>query len=238
MPLKESAIPRTGIVVIPTYNERENLPHLVPAILAYPDLRVLVVDDDSPDGTRQAAEQLIDRFPGRISVLNRTGPRGLGRSLIDGFLQAIETDVDVVIQMDADLSHDPSYLPDLIAATATCDLVIGSRYMDGISVRNWPLRRIALSVAANVYVRVVMHLPVRDCTSGYRCWQRSALAQLPLKAMVSDGYAFQVEMLYRAYRAGHRVCERPIVFVDRRHGHSKMSVRIIAESIALPWTLR
>ena len=205
------------LVVTPTYNERDNLPILVAGLLAHDGYRVLVVDDGSPDGTGAVADALAASHPGRVEVLHRTGSRGLGRSYIDGLKIAIaRTDVDVVCQMDADLSHDPAYLPTLVAATAGNDVVIGSRYLQGVSVVNWPLHRIFLSAFANRYIRAVTGLTPRDCTSGYRCWRRDVLARVPLAGLASNGYAFLTEMLFHAAAAGARIVERPIVFTERR----------------------
>lgn len=227
------------LVVTPTYNERENLPLLVAGILAHDGYRVLVVDDGSPDGTGSVADELAATHPGRVDVLHRTGSRGLGRSYIDGLNLAVaRDDVDVVCQMDADLSHDPAYLPALVAAAADNDVVIGSRYLQGVSVVNWPLHRIFLSAFANRYIRAVTGLTPRDCTSGYRCWRREALARLPLTRMVSDGYAFLVEMLFEANRRGCRIGEVPIIFIERRQGQSKVSTPVLVESLITPWRLR
>jgi len=223
---------------VPTYNERENLPVLVRGVLAHEGFRLLVVDDGSPDGTGAVADALAAEYPGRIEVLHRTGQRGLGRSYIDGLQKAIaQPDVDLVCQMDADLSHDPEYLPALAAATADHDMVIGSRYLNGVSVVNWPLHRIFLSAFANRYIRLVTSLTPRDCTSGFRCWRREALARLPLRDMVSDGYAFLVEMLFEASRRGCRIGEVPIIFIERRQGQSKVSGAVLAESLITPWRL-
>lgn len=228
-----------ALVVVPTYNEKENLPSLVSGVLAHPGYRMLIVDDASPDGTGALADSLSARHPGRIEVMHRTGPRGLGRSYVDGLRHATgQSDVDLVFQMDADLSHDPEYLPALAAEAADHDVVIGSRYLDGISVVNWPLHRIILSAFANRYIRSVTRLRARDCTSGFRCWRREALARLPLDSMVSDGYAFLVEMLYEAARRGCRIGEAPIIFVERRRGESKLSTRVLLESLLMPWRLR
>jgi dolichol-phosphate mannosyltransferase len=227
------------LVVVPTYNERENLPPLVRRVLSQDGFQVMVVDDGSPDGTGQVADELAAEFPGRIDVLHRTGPRGLGRSYIEGLQRAVaRNDVDLVCQMDADLSHNPDYLPDLAAAASQYDVVIGSRYLQGVSVVNWPLHRIFLSAFANKYIRAVTSLTPRDCTSGYRCWRREALARLPLASMVSDGYAFLVEMLYEAKRHGYSIGEVPIIFVERRLGQSKVSTPVLLESLVIPWRLR
>jgi dolichol-phosphate mannosyltransferase len=227
------------LVVVPTYNERENLPVLVRGVLAHPGFRMLVVDDGSPDGTGEIADALAAEYPGRVEVMHRTGRRGLGRSYIDGLRKAIGMpEVDLVCQMDADLSHNPEYLPALTAAAASADVVIGSRYLNGVSVVNWPLHRIFLSTFANRYIRAVTRLSATDCTSGFRCWRREALARLPLDSMVSDGYAFLVEMLFDAAQLGCRFAEVPIIFVERRQGQSKLSSGVILESIVMPWRLK
>jgi dolichol-phosphate mannosyltransferase len=226
------------LVVVPTYNERENLPLLAAGVLKYDGFRMLVVDDGSPDGTGAIADQLAREHPGRVEVMHRTGQRGLGRSYVDGLLHALEErTADFICQMDADLSHNPEYLPDLVAAAATHDLVIGSRYLNGVSVVNWPLHRIFLSALGNRYIRLITSLSTSDCTSGFRCWRREALARLPIAGMVSDGYAFLVEMLYNAQRLGLRIGEVPIIFVERRQGQSKLSSGVLLESLVMPWRL-
>jgi dolichol-phosphate mannosyltransferase len=232
--------PPRVLVVTPTYNERDNLPTLVEQVLARgPEVSILVVDDASPDGTGAVADALAAAHPGRVHVMHRTGKRGLGRSYVDALSQAITMDVDIVCQMDADFSHDPQYLPDMVRGVTEggFDLVIGSRYLHGVSVVNWPLSRLILSTFANRYVRAITGLPARDCTSGYRCWRREALARLPLRQFVSDGYAFLVEMLFEAMGAGCRIGEVPIIYVERREGQSKMSQGVILESIFVPWRL-
>jgi len=226
------------LVVVPTYNELENLPALVSGVLERSAYRLLVVDDGSPDGTGALADELAARWPGRLRVLHRTGPRGFGRSYVEAFTQAVREPVDVVCQMDADLSHDPAHLPALVAATRDYDVVVGSRYLHGISVVNWPLYRIALSTGANAYIRAVTGLAIRDCTGGFRCWRREALARMPLDTIMSDGYSFQIEMLWQAVGLGLRVTEVPIVFVERREGHSKLSGSVLAEAFWMPWRLR
>jgi dolichol-phosphate mannosyltransferase len=228
---------RDIVVVVPTYNERDNLPILAAGILAHPEFRLLVVDDGSPDGTGQVADDLARQHPGRVSVLHRTGPRGLGRSYVDGLRLAVQSGADLVFQMDADLSHNPEHLPAIAAAADQYDVVIGSRYLTGVSVVNWPLHRIFLSAFANRYVRAVTRISVTDCTSGFRCWRRSALEKLPLDKMVSNGYAFIVEMLFEASRRGCRIGEVPIIFIERRQGQSKVSGRVLAESLIVPWRL-
>jgi len=226
------------LVVIPTYNEKDNLPDLVRAVLAHEGTRVMVVDDQSPDGTGQVADALAVEFPGRVEVMHRTGQRGLGRSYVDGLRRALQSDATLICQMDGDWSHDPQYLPAMIAACGTNDVVIGSRYLRGVSVVNWPLRRIILSTFANRYIRAITGLRPMDCTSGYRCWRREALAKLPLDRVVSDGYAFLVEMLFQAHRRGAQIGEVPIIFVERRLGVSKLSGGVLLESCLTPWRLR
>jgi dolichol-phosphate mannosyltransferase len=226
------------LVLVPTYNERENLPILVKDILAVPDTSVMVLDDQSPDGTGQVADTLAAGYPGRVEVLHRTGPRGLGVSYLEGFRRAVATDFDFICQMDADLSHDPKFLPGMIAtAAAGADLVIGSRYMNGISVVNWPLRRIILSTFANNYIRAVTGIRVSDITTGYRCWRREALAQIPLDQVVSEGYAFLLDITFMAATRGLRIVESPIIFVERRQGASKLSTGVLLESLITPWKL-
>jgi dolichol-phosphate mannosyltransferase len=227
----------SALVVVPTYNERANLPVLVAGLLEHAGVRVLVVDDQSPDGTGETADALARERPGRVDVLHRTARRGFGRSYIDGLTVAIGERVDVVCQMDADLSHDPRHLPALINATAHADLAIGSRYIPGGAIVNWPLRRRLLSRFANMYIRAIARVNARDCTSGYRCWRRDALAALPLDRFFSDGYSFLVEMLFVASRNGYRIAEVPITFVERREGESKVSPAVLIESAITPWRL-
>ena len=226
------------VVLIPTYNERENLPILVKDLMAIPGVSVMVLDDQSPDGTGAVADALGTEYPGRVRVLHRTGPRGLGVSYLEGFKHAIAGEWDLVCQMDADLSHDPKYLPEMQSMAANgADLVIGSRYLNGISVVNWPLRRIILSQFANFYIRTVTGLGLRDITTGYRCWRRESLARLPLDRIVSDGYAFLLDVTFMAADAGLRIAESPIIFVERRQGASKLSSGVLIESLFTPWKL-
>jgi dolichol-phosphate mannosyltransferase len=225
-------------VVIATYNERENLKGLATAILQHIGYRIIVVDDDSPDGTGAIADELAAAFPDRVAVIHRTGARGLGRSLVAGLQRALDSGADLIFQMDADFSHDPKYLPDLAAAAHDADLVLGSRYLRGVSVVNWPLHRIVLSSFANRYIRAVTGLAASDCTTGFRCWRRDALARIPLDGLISDGYAFLVEQLHLAQRMGCRIREVPIIFVERREGASKVSSSVLLESAIVPWRLR
>lgn len=224
------------LVVIPTFNERDNLPTLVREVMRLDGFSVLVVDDQSPDGTGEVADRLAREFAGRVDVLHRTGKRGFGLSYVEALLKARDLPYEFVCQMDADLSHDPKYLPDLVAAGRTgFGLVVGSRYLQGVSVVNWPLRRLILSTFANAYIRAITRVPVRDCTGGFRCWRREWLGRIGLERITSDGYSFQVEMLYEAHRQGCRIGEVPIIFVERRAGASKLSTSVLVESIVTPW---
>jgi dolichol-phosphate mannosyltransferase len=226
------------LILVPTYNEKENLPLLVKDILDIPDTVVMVLDDGSPDGTGQVADGLAGRYPDRVRVLHRTGQRGLGKSYLEGFRRAVASDFDLICQMDADLSHDPKFLPAMIReAENGADMVIGSRYLNGISVVNWPLRRIILSKFANTYIRTVTGLRANDITAGFRCWRRSALARIPLDNIVSEGYSFIVEVTFLAAKAGLKIAEAPIIFIERRQGASKLSTGVLIESLITPWKL-
>jgi dolichol-phosphate mannosyltransferase len=226
------------LIVVPTYNERENVARLVGELLAIaPGADVCLLDDASPDGTADYAEELFDADP-RFSVLRRTGARGYGRSLVDGYRRALEGGYARLVQLDADFSHDPRRVPALIEASREADVVIGSRYCEGGGVENWPLRRRVLSRFANAYVSRITGLRVQDATSGFRCYTRRALRTLLEGRLAGEGYAFLVEATYRARRAGLRVAEVPITFTDRREGQSKMSRKVILESVLMPWRLR
>lgn len=227
----------TALVVLPTYNEKPNLEKVADGILRHDFTRLLVVDDGSPDGTGQIADALAARSGGRVEVMHRRGKRGLGLAYVDGLRHALSTGAEAIVQMDADLSHDPKYLADLRDKLAHHDLVIGSRYMHGVSVVNWPLHRIALSAFANRYIRAVTGLTPTDCTSGYRMWRREALARLPLDGVRANGYAFLTETLYEAGRLGCNIGESPIVFVERLEGYSKVSQSVLMESLITPWRL-
>jgi dolichol-phosphate mannosyltransferase len=229
--------PRTALVLVPTFNERENLPVLAEGLMALPNVSLLVIDDQSPDGTGDVADALARTHPGRIEVLHRTEKPGLGRSYLDGMRRSVHRPFDAICQMDADLSHDPQHLPDLIAGLDHADVVIGSRYVAGGGIVNWPRRRRLLSRYANLYIRTVTRLGPRDCTSGYRCWRRDVLASLPFDRFASEGYSFLVELLFVASRMGWRVAEVPITFVERRQGESKLSGSVLFESILTPWRL-
>jgi dolichol-phosphate mannosyltransferase len=227
----------TVLVIIPTYNERENLPVVTEGLMRHSNVRLLVVDDQSPDGTAVVADDLARKYPGRVDVMVRKGRRGLGRAYIDGFGAALATSADLICQMDADLSHDPAELPTLTGAAAAADLVIGSRYVPHGTIVNWPLRRLLLSRFANWYVRTVTRLQACDCTSGYRCSRRATLARLLPDGISSDGYAFLVETLFIAAQGGARVVEVPITFVERRQGQSKLSRAVLLESVLMPWRM-
>ena len=226
------------VVVIPTYNECENLPLLVPQVLAQdPSLEVLVVDDASPDGTGDVADALA-KDDERVHVLHRAAKEGLGPAYRAGFARALELGADRVVQMDADFSHPPDALPALLAPMADHDAVMGSRYLTGITVVNWPIERILLSYFGNLYVRKVTGLTVSDTTGGFRCMSREILERIRFREIRADGYAFQVELNFRLQRAGARVAEIPFFFLDRTRGTSKLSVRIGLEALWMAWWLR
>ncbi|MEZ4456303.1 MAG: polyprenol monophosphomannose synthase [Gemmatimonadales bacterium] len=225
------------LVILPTYNESENLPQIVPAILEQDSrLEVLVVDDNSPDGTGQLADQLAGAFA-RVHVLHRTAKEGLGKAYLAGFRWGLEHGFDRLLEMDADFSHDPKFLPALIAAADGADLALGSRYKSGVNVINWPMSRLLLSYFANIYVRWVTGLPLTDATGGFKCFRREVIETLPLDRIRSNGYAFQIEMSFRAWRKKFRLVEVPIVFTDRVEGSSKMSKVIVREAIWMVWWL-
>jgi dolichol-phosphate mannosyltransferase len=227
-------------VVIPTYNEAENLPRLVSALFALPlqDLKILVVDDNSPDGTGRIAEELSAQYPGRIAVLHRPGKLGLGSAYVNGFRQALEGGAEAVAQMDADFSHPPEKLVELLKVMDSCDVAMGSRYVPGGGVdERWPSWRKALSAFGNFYARVILSLPMHDVTGGFRVWHRGVLLKMPLERVRSNGYAFQVEVAYIAHRLGYCAREIPIYFADRRWGTSKMSFRIQREAAIRVWQI-
>jgi len=227
-----------SLIIVPTYNELENIRRLLPELMALgPDVRVLVVDDNSPDGTGKLADELAAENK-RITVLHRPEKLGLGSAYVAGFRHAIQQDVECVFEMDADFSHDPAMIPRFIEEIATCDVVIGSRYISGINVVNWPMSRLLLSYFANIYTRVVTGMTIRDTTSGFKCFRREVLEHIDLDRVRSDGYAFQIEMNFRCWRKGYRVREIPIIFVDRRSGTSKLSRGVINEAVWIVWWLR
>jgi dolichol-phosphate mannosyltransferase len=228
-----------ALVIIPTYNERENLPRIVPLILEQDArLEVLVVDDDSPDGTGDLADALAAAET-RAHVLHRAGKQGLGTAYVAGFRYAIENGFDYVFEMDADFSHDPKHLVRFLAGMDGVDLLIGSRYLEGrVTVLNWPMSRLLLSYFANVYARWVTGLALWDSTGGFKCYRRAVLEGIDLDAVRSNGYSFQIEMSFRAWRKGFRLREIPILFTDRAEGHSKMSRSIVWEAVWMVWRLR
>ncbi len=225
-------------VVIPTYNERENIQALIPQILELPRFRVLVVDDSSPDGTAGVVERLAGADP-RVELLLRPGKQGLGTAYVAGFRRALAEGADYIFEMDADFSHDPRYLPRLLeAAEQRYDLALGSRYVAGGGTTDWGFTRQLISRGGNLYARAVLGLPVMDATGGFRCYRRRVLAALDLGAIQSNGYSFQIELVYRTLRAGFQIGEVPIIFPDRRVGKSKMSRRIVLEALITVWRLR
>lgn len=227
-------------LVTPTYNEAENLINLVPALfdLDLPGLSILVVDDNSPDGTGEIAEQLAREHPGLVSVLHRPGKMGLGTAYIEGFQMALSAGAEAVLQMDADFSHPPQKIPELVTALDQCDIAIGSRYVRGGSVdQQWPVWRKGLSAFGNYYARTILNLPLRDVTGGFRLWRRSAVERMPLHRIRSSGYAFQVETAYLAHLLGYEFREIPIYFADRKWGQSKMSFQIQLEAALRVWQI-
>ncbi|WP_243371238.1 polyprenol monophosphomannose synthase [Geotalea sp. SG265] len=227
-----------AVVVIPTYNERDNLEKLTTKVLAQDEsISVLIVDDNSPDGTGDLADKMAASDP-RIGVLHRKGKLGLGSAYREGFRLAMDQGADYIIEMDADFSHDPEILPRFLQAMSNFDLVIGSRYLNGVSVVNWPIRRLILSYFASVYTRMITGLRISDCTSGFKCFRRQALEKIDLDKIRSDGYSFQIEMNYRCVERGFRVGEVPIIFIDRHAGSSKMSKKIVREAVVMVWKLK
>ncbi|MSM38065.1 MAG: glycosyltransferase [Geobacter sp.] len=226
------------VVVIPTYNERDNIEKLVAEVLRQDDgIHVLIVDDNSPDGTGEIADGIASAQD-RVSVLHRAGKLGLGSAYREGFRIAIGMQADYIVEMDADFSHDPAILPEFIAMMGRYDVVIGSRYLNGISVVNWPLRRLMLSYFASVYTRLITGLHLADCTSGFKCFKGKVIEAIDLDKVRSDGYSFQIEMNYRCMERGFLIGEIPIIFIDRHAGTSKMSRRIVFEAVLMVWKLK
>lgn len=228
-----------ALVIIPTYNEARNVAQIVPEVLEQDErLDVLIVDDNSPDGTGELADRLAGENS-RVHVLHRTGKLGLGTAYLDGFRWALERDYEFIFEMDADFSHNPKHLPEFLAAAADADLVLGSRYLDRrVTVVNWPMSRLLLSYGANIYAKVVTGHRLYDATGGFKCFRRRVLEAIDLSKVRSNGYAFQIEMSFRAKRKGFRIAEIPIVFVDRTDGESKMSGKIVREAVWMVWRLR
>lgn len=227
-----------AMVVVPTYNERDNIERLVADILAQDEgIEVLVVDDDSPDGTGEIVDRMAAGNP-RLHALHRPGKLGLGSAYCDGFRLALDKGAEYIVEMDADFSHDPAMLPVFFEKMKDFDLVIGSRYLNGVSVVNWPLRRLMLSYFANVYTRYITGLKISDCTGGFKCFRRAVMESIDLSRIKSDGYSFQIEMNYRCVENGFRIGEIPIIFVDRHAGSSKMSRKIVREAVFIVWKLK
>jgi dolichol-phosphate mannosyltransferase len=228
---------QSALIVVPTYNERENISPLIERILALPvDVDVLVVDDNSPDGTGRIADTIAEKQP-RVKVLHRNEKDGLGRAYIAGFKWALARHYEYVFEMDGDFSHNPADVPQFLEAAKSADLVLGSRYTNGIRVINWPLNRLLLSMSAALYVRGITGMPFADPTGGYKCFHRKVLEQIDLEAVRSNGYSFQIEMTHKAWRKGMRVAEVPIIFTDRFQGSSKMSFKIVREALWMVWRL-
>jgi len=226
------------LVVIPTYNESENILKIVPEVLNQsPEIDVLVVDDNSPDGTARLVKGEMEKNP-RLHLIERTGKMGLGTAYVAGFKFAIARGYEFVFEMDADHSHDPREIPAFLKAAENAELVLGSRYTNGVRVLNWPIERLLLSYFANVYTRFMTGLPLHDATGGFKCFRRRVLEAIDLDRVRSNGYAFQIEMSYKAWKKGFRIVETPIVFLDRRSGKSKMSKQIVHEAFFMLWKLR
>ena len=232
-------MPDRALVIVPTYNERETVRRIIDAVLSQgPQFEILIVDDGSPDRTGEIVDEVAATNT-RVHALHRPRKMGLGTAYLAGFRWALDHDFEFVFEMDADFSHDPNHLPVFLEAAVDADLVLGSRYRQGkVTVVNWPITRLILSYAANIYARAVTGLPLFDGTGGFKCFRRRVLEAIPLDDVKSNGYAFQIEMSFRAWRRGFRIVEIPIVFVDRTEGQSKMSRRIIWEAIWMVWRLR
>jgi len=227
-----------ALVIVPTYNERENIPKLVGEVLEKdPRLEMLIVDDSSPDGTGELADRLAEQNA-RVHAIHRQAKLGLGSAYREGFRWALERDYDLVFEMDADFSHDPDYLKDFLKAVEDADFVIGSRYVSGINVVNWPMSRLLLSYGASLYTRIITGMPVKDPTAGFKCFRREVLESLDLSRIQSDGYSFQIEVSFKVWRKKFRIREIPIVFVDRHSGTSKMNRKIIFEAVWMVWWLK
>lgn len=227
-----------SLVIIPTYNEMDNLPKLIPDVLSTDDsIDILIVDDNSPDGTAKFVEDLASQN-NRIHILNREKKMGLGTAYIAGFKYALQNNYDYIFEMDADFSHDPNEIKNFLIAIKENDLVLGSRYIHGVRVLNWPMRRLLLSFFASVYTRIITGMPVRDATGGFKCFRKQVLEAIDLNKVRSNGYSFQIEMTFKAYAKGFKIKEIPIVFVDRVKGKSKMSKKIVREAVLMVWKLR
>lgn len=227
------------LVIIPTFNEKDNIVKVLDAVreLNIPGLEILIIDDNSPDGTAVIVKDYMKHYP-QVTLMEREGKMGLGTAYIAGFQYAIEKRYDFIFEMDADLSHDPKVIPAFLQAIKEADLVIGSRYLTGVNVINWPLLRLFISVMASKYTRFITGMPVKDCTSGYKCFRRTVLESIPFDEVSSNGYSFQIEMNFKAWKRGFRLKEIPIIFHDRTVGLSKMSKKIIVEAMFVVWKLK
>lgn len=226
------------LVVTPTYNEAENITKLIESVLSQgSEIEMLVIDDNSPDGTATIIKQLMETNP-RLHLIERPGKMGLGTAYVEGFKYALKHSFEFIIEMDADFSHDPNEIPNLLKKAENYDLVLGSRYVDGIRILNWPIGRLILSYGASLYTRIITGLPIKDTTGGFKCFRRKVLESIDLNKIKSNGYAFQIEMNFKAWKKGFRIVEHPIIFADRTHGSSKMSKKIVIEAIFLVWKLK
>ena len=227
-----------SLVIVPTYNELENIPRLIPEVLSQDEsIHILIVDDGSPDGTGKFVEDEMKKND-RVHILKREKKMGLGTAYIAGFKYALENNYDYIFEMDADFSHDPNELKNFLVAIKENDLVLGSRYINGVRVLNWPMSRLLLSFFASVYTRIITGLPVRDATGGFKCFRRKVLEAIDFNRVKSNGYSFQIEMSFKAYAKGFKIKEIPIIFVDRVKGKSKMSKKIVREAVIMVWKLR
>jgi dolichol-phosphate mannosyltransferase len=226
------------LIIIPTYNELDNLPRLLPEVLSKnKEINILIVDDNSPDGTAAFVEN-EKKDNDRIHLIKRSSKQGLGTAYIAGFKYALQNNFELIFEMDADFSHDPKEIPKFLEEIKNSDLVIGSRYINGVNVVNWPMRRLLLSSFANVYTRIITGMPIHDATGGFKCFRRKVLESINLDQVRSNGYAFQIEMNFKAWKKGFKVKEIPIIFVDRMKGQSKMSKKIVREAVTMVWKLR
>lgn len=238
MPYARIMSDQKSLVIIPTFNEMENIPKLIPNVLSQDEsIDILIVDDNSPDGTANYVEDLSIKN-NRVHLIKRAGKMGLGTAYIAGFKYALENNYDYIFEMDADFSHDPNEIKNFLEAIKQNDLVLGSRYINGVRVLNWPMRRLLLSFFASVYTKVITGMPVRDATGGFKCFRRKVLEAIDLDKIKSNGYSFQIEMTFKAYAKGFKIQEIPIVFVDRVKGTSKMSKKIVLEAVTMVWKLR
>ena len=227
-----------SLIIIPTYQEKENIERLAQTLFDLgQEIEILIVDDNSPDGTGDIADRLAAQDD-RVHVLHRPGKLGLGSAYIQGFKFALDHGYDLIFEMDADFSHDPSYIPHFLEKIKECDVVLGSRYVQGVNVINWPMSRLLLSYFANFYTRIITGLPIKDATGGFKCYRRSVLQAIDLDNVKSDGYSFQIEMTFKCWKKGFRISEMPIIFYERQRGHSKMSKKIVREAVVMVWRLR